>query len=46
MIKKVKGGYKLYSRKTGKPLSRVTTKAGAKKRERQVNYFKSRRTRV
>lgn len=40
MIRKVAGGYKLVSKKTGKPLSKVTTKAGAEKRERQVEYFK------
>jgi hypothetical protein len=40
-VKKVAGGYKLYSKKTGKPLSKTTTKAGAKKREMQVQYFKN-----
>ncbi len=38
-IRKVPGGYKLYSHE-GKPLSKVTTKTGAAKREGQVKYFK------
>jgi hypothetical protein len=38
-IKKVKGGYRLVS-KTGKNLGTYDTKAGAEKRERQVQYFK------
>jgi len=41
MIKKVKGGYVLVSKTTGRRLSKVTTKAGAKKREKQVQYFKN-----
>lgn len=40
-IKKVGKGFKLFSKKTGKPLSKVTTKSGARKRERQVEYFKN-----
>ena len=41
MIKKTKDGkYGLYSKKTGKPLSKPGTKAAAQKRERQVQYFK------
>ena len=39
-IRKVKGGYKLYSKKSGKPLSKTTSKKGVLKRERQVEYFK------
>jgi hypothetical protein len=38
-IKKVKGGYRLESKK-GKNLGTYDTKAGAEKRERQVQYFK------
>lgn len=41
MIKKVTGGYKLYSKKTGKPLSKTTTKSKVIKREKQVQYFKN-----
>lgn len=41
MIRKTSNGkYKLYSKKTGRPLSKATSKAGALKRERQVEYFK------
>ena len=40
-VKKVKGGYVLVSKKTGKRLSKVTSKAGAMKREKQVQYFKN-----
>jgi hypothetical protein len=39
-IVKVKGGYELKSKKTGKNLGKYPTKAGAEKRERQVQYFK------
>lgn len=40
MIKKVEGGYKVYSEK-GKPLSRVySTKEQAQKRLDQIEYFK------
>jgi hypothetical protein len=42
VIRKVKGGYRLVSR-SGKNLGTSRTKAGAAKRERQVNYFKRRR---
>jgi hypothetical protein len=38
-IRKVKGGYRLVS-KSGKNLGTYDTKAGAEKRERQVQYFK------
>ena len=37
---KVKSGYQLQSKKTGKNLGTYPTKAGAEKRERQVQYFK------
>jgi len=40
-IVKVKGGYELKSKKTGKNLGKYPSKAGAEKRERQVNYFKN-----
>ena len=40
MIRKVKGGYRLVSKKTGKNLGTYRTKAEAMKRERQVQYFK------
>jgi hypothetical protein len=39
-IVKVKGGYRLVSKKTGKNLGTYPTRAGAEKRERQVQYFK------
>jgi hypothetical protein len=39
IIRKVKGGYRLMSRK-GKNLGTYPTRAGAEKRERQVQYFK------
>ena len=40
MIKKVKGGWKVYS-EAGKPLSGVfKTKNGARKRLRQIEYLK------
>jgi hypothetical protein len=39
-IVKVKGGYELKSKSTGKNLGTYATKAGAEKRERQVQYFK------
>ena len=40
-VRKVKGGYVLVSKKTGRRLSKVTTKEGAKKREKQVQFFKN-----
>ncbi|MGH9405756.1 MAG: hypothetical protein ACRD3D_07975 [Terriglobia bacterium] len=41
MIKKVKGGYKVLSEKTGKNLGGpYKTKEAAKKRLQQVEYFK------
>lgn len=40
-VKKVKGGYVLVSKKTHKRLSKVTTKKGAEKREKQVQFFKN-----
>jgi hypothetical protein len=39
-IVKVAGGYELRSKKTGRNLGRYPSKAGAMKRERQVQYFK------
>ena len=39
-IVKVKSGYELKSKSTGKNLGTYPTKAGAEKRERQVQYFK------
>jgi hypothetical protein len=39
-IVKVKNGYQLQSKSTGKNLGTYPTKAGAEKRERQVQYFK------
>lgn len=38
-IRKVKSGYRLVSR-TGKNLGTYPSKAGAEKREKQVQYFK------
>lgn len=38
-IRKVKGGFRLVSKK-GKSLGTFKTRAGAKKRERQVQFFK------
>lgn len=40
MIRKVKGGYKLTSKTTGRNLGTAKTMAGIKKREAQVNVFK------
>ena len=40
MIKKIKGGYKLVSKTTGRNLGTAKAKAGIEKREKQVNYFK------
>ena len=43
MVRKVSGGYKVYSEK-GKPLSRVyPTKSQAQARLRQVEYYKSKK---
>lgn len=39
-IVKVGAGYRLVSKKTGKNLGTYSSKAGAEKRERQVQYFK------
>ena len=41
-IRKTGGGYRLVSKK-GKNLGTYSTRAGAAKREKQVNYFKSRK---
>ena len=40
MIKKTKKGYRVVSEKTGRNLGESKTLAGAKKRLRQVEYFK------
>lgn len=40
MIKKVKKGFRVVARTTGRNLGTYKTKAGAKKRIRQVEYFK------
>ena len=40
MIRKIKGGYKLTSKTTGRNLGTAKTLAGIKKREAQVNFFK------
>jgi hypothetical protein len=40
MIKKIKGGYKLVSKTTGRNLGAAKTLAGIKKREAQVEMFK------
>ena len=41
MVRKVSGGYKVYSQ-TGKPLSKTyPTKQGAQKRLQQIEYFKN-----
>ena len=43
-IRKVSGGYKLYSKSTGRPLSKKPkTKAGALRQERAIQASKSRR---
>lgn len=43
MIRKVSGGYKVYS-ESGKPLSKTYhTKQGAQKRLSQIEYFKSKK---
>ena len=43
MIRKVSGGYKVYSEK-GKPLSKTySTKEQAQKRLNQIEYFKSKK---
>jgi hypothetical protein len=40
MIRKVKGGYKLLSKKTKRNLGTFPTIAKAKKHEKQVQFFK------
>lgn len=42
MIKKVGGKYVVVSHRTGKRLSKPTSKARAVKRLRQIKYFKKR----
>ncbi len=39
-IRKIKGGYRLLSKTTGKNLGTYKTKAEALKRERQIQFFK------
>ena len=43
-IKKVKEGYRLESKKTGKNLGTYKTRAKAEERERQVQYFKHKKS--
>ena len=43
-IRRVKGGFRLVSKK-GRNLGTFKSKAGAKRREKQVNFFKSRKGR-
>lgn len=41
MVRKVPGGYKVFSHKTGKPLSRsYKSEEEARKRLREIAYFK------
>lgn len=40
MIRKVRGGYVVLSKKTGKRLSKPASRASALKRLRQIEYFK------
>lgn len=42
MIKKVKGGFKVYS-KSGKALTKIITKKEAEKRLKEIEYFKHRK---
>lgn len=44
MIRKIAGKFRLVSKRTGRNLGTYKTKAGAIKRERQVQYFKHRKT--
>ena len=39
-IEKIGSEYRLVSKKSGKNLGTYPSKAGAEKREKQVNYFK------
>lgn len=43
VIRKKGSKYELVSKKTGRNLGTYSTKAGAQKRERQVEYFKHRK---
>ncbi len=40
IIRKVKGGFRLVSKRTGKNLGTFKTKAEAQRREQQVQFFK------
>ena len=42
MIRKVKGGYVVVSHKTGRRLSKPSTRGAAVRRLRQIQYFKRR----
>lgn len=43
MVRKVSGGYRVYS-ESGKPLSKIyPNKQGAQKRLREIDYFKSKK---
>lgn len=42
MRRRVKSGWRLISRKTGKSLGTFKTLAALKRREKQINYFKHR----
>jgi hypothetical protein len=43
MVRKVSGGYKVYS-ESGKPLSKTyPTKQGAQQRLKEIHYFKSKK---
>ncbi len=39
-IRKVKSGYRLVSKNTGKNLGTYPTRAGAERREQQIQFFK------
>lgn len=43
MIRKVKGGYCLYSKRSHKNLGTYSTKKKALKREQQIQYFKNKK---
>jgi len=41
MIVKVKGGFRVVSKTTGKNLGTFTTRAAAEKREKQISFFRN-----